>query len=93
MILTKVPYLSCNVFFSQFTKKFYLVDAELAVMENTPASHVEIEEEPNESTATPSQDAHNQGNLPILCEHLFLINKLYLYFLDSEPTVIENTQL
>ena len=74
MILTKVPYISCNVFFSQFTIFFfYLVDTELAVMENTPASHVEIEEEPNESTATPSQDAHNQGNLLIFYYHLFLI--------------------
>ena len=42
-------------------------------MENTPASQVEIEEEPNESTATPSQDAHSQGNLPIFYYHLFLI--------------------
>ena len=74
MILTKVPYLSCNVIFSQYNKFFFnLVDTELAVMENTPASQVEIEEEPNESTATPSQDAHSQGNLPIFYYHLFLI--------------------
>ena len=42
-------------------------------MENTPVPQVEIEEEANESTATPPQDVHNQGNLPILCYHLFLI--------------------
>ena len=46
---------------------FNFVDTELAIMENTPASQVEIEEEANESTATPPQDVHNQGNLPILC--------------------------
>ena len=74
MILTKVPYLSCNVIFSQ-SNIFYinLVATELAVMESTPVPQVEIEEEANESTATPPQDVHNQGNLPILCYHLFLI--------------------
>ena len=67
MILTKVPYLSCNVIFSQFNKFFFnLVDTELAVMENTPASQVKIEQEANESTTTPPQDAHNQGILSSL---------------------------
>ena len=66
MILTTVPYLSCNIFY-QFNKFFFnLVDTELAVMENTPASQVEIEEEANESTATLSQDVLNQGILSIL---------------------------
>ena len=74
MSLTKVTNLPCNVIFSQYNKFFFnLVDTDLAVMENTPASQVEIEEEPNESTATPSQDAHSQGNLPIFYYHLFLI--------------------
>lgn len=74
MILTKVPYLSCNVIFSQFNIFFLnLVDTELAVMVNTPAPQVEIEEGANESTATPSQNVHNQGNLPTLCYPLFLI--------------------
>ena len=74
MILTKVPYLSCNVIFSQFNNFFFnLVDTELAVMGNTPVPQVEVEQEANESTATPPQDVHNHGNLPILCQHLFLI--------------------
>ena len=74
MSLTKVTNLPCNVIFSQYNKfLFNLVDTELAVMENTPASQVEIEEEPKESIATPPHDAHNQGNLPILYYHLFLI--------------------
>ena len=44
-----------------------LVDTELAIMENTPAPQVEVEQEANESTATPPQDVHDNGNLPILC--------------------------
>ena len=52
---------------SWFNKFFFnLVDTELAVMETTPASQVEIEEEANESTATLSQDVLNQGILSIL---------------------------
>jgi len=60
------------VFFSLYNDTFHPLanilkddtnqDTELAVMENTTASQVEIEEEPNESTATPSQDAHNQDS-------------------------------
>ena len=63
MILIKVPYLSCNVIFSQSNIFFFnLVDTELAIMENTPASQVEIEEEANAPTATLPQDVPNQGN-------------------------------
>ena len=64
MSLTKVSYLSCNVIFLQFNKKnFNLGDTELAVMENTPLSQVEIQEEAN---ATLPQDVPTQGNLSIL---------------------------
>ena len=75
MSITKVFYLSCNVILSQFNNFFFnLGDTELAVMEKTLASQVEIEEELKATaTATPSQDAHNQGNLLIFYYHLFLI--------------------
>ena len=63
MSITKVSYLSCNVIFSQFNKFFFnLGDTELAVMENTPLSQVEIEKEVNAPTATLPQDVPNQGN-------------------------------
>ena len=42
-------------------------------MENTTHSHVKIEEEANESVATPPQDVHNQGKLTILSYYLFSI--------------------
>ena len=67
MTLTQVLYLSCNVIFSQFNIFFLnLVDTELAVIENTPASQVEIKEEANDSTVTHPQDVHDQGILSIL---------------------------
>jgi len=67
------------VFFSLYNDTFHPLanilkddtnqDTELAVMGNTPVPQVEVEQEANESTATPPQDVHNHDSEPTIIEN------------------------